>query len=162
MSGEKARRRARITETLRKEPVRSQEALREALEEHGIEVTQSALSRDLREMGVVKTPVGYALPGVFPGALGALPRFAPPMGGALKPVERALREFLLSASVAGQLVVVKTSPGRANALSIEIDGAGLSGVVGTIAGDDTIFLATASERNARTVFKHLTEMAGIH
>ncbi len=155
---DKARRRARIAEALRKEPLRSQEALREALEEHGIEVTQSALSRDLREMGVIKTPAGYALP----GSVSATPQArASAPGATAKPLGRALHEFLLSAAVAGQLLVLKTSPGKANALAVEFDGAGLPGVVGVIAGDDTIFVAAQSERASRSLLKSVCELAGL-
>lgn len=155
---DKARRRARIAEALRKEPIRSQEALREALEGHGIEVTQSALSRDLREMGVIKTPTGYALPG---SVSAAAPLAARAPGPAAKPLERALHEFLLSAEAAGQLVVLKTSAGKANALAVELDGAGLPGVVGVLAGDDTIFVAARSERVGRTLLRAIADLAGL-
>lgn len=157
---DKARRRARIVETLSHQPVRSQEALRELLERHGIEVTQGALSRDLRELGVVKTPAGYALPGAAsiqtraPAGPAALKGLGPGLG-------RAAGDFLLSAVPSGQLVVVKTSPGRAGALTAELDAAGLEGVVGTIAGDDTIFVATHSDRAARALVRRLLELAGV-
>lgn len=149
---DKSRRQARIQDALRRARVPNQEALRAMLERDGCQVTQGTLSRDLRELGVVKTPEGYALPGEVSFDSGE---------AAHRALERALQEFLVSAEAAGQLVVVRTGVGHAQSLAVAMDGAGLEEALGTIAGDDTIFIATRSERDARRVASALLKGAGL-
>ncbi len=143
----KTRRHAAIRTLIAAGEIRSQQELGQRLAREGIEVTQATLSRDLSEIGVLKGPEGYQLPGA--GA-------APPSEEAFA---RILRRELLSASVGGTLVVLKTPPGHGNALAIELDRASaagaLKGVLGSIAGDDTIFLAASSELSARRLAKEL-------
>jgi transcriptional regulator of arginine metabolism len=131
-------RRNEIVSLVRHRPVRSQDELQRLLASRGIAVTQPTLSRDLKELALVKSPAGYALPGAA----------APAANGGVDKVERLLREFGLSVDAAGTLVVVKTPPGAANAVALALDQASLEGVAGTIAGDDTIFLATRSAASA--------------
>lgn len=113
--------------------VRSQEELQRRLRRRGIAVAQPTLSRDLKALGLAKTPTGYVAP-----AAGA---FTPAEArqGAL---ERSIGEFVLSVRAAGSLVVVRTPPAGAHPLARALDEAGLPDVVGTIAGDDTVFVAT--------------------
>lgn len=153
--GGKGRRHALIAGLLRERPVRSQEDLKALLERRGVEVTQATLSRDLHEIGVVKTPEGYAMPSGAEGGVIIEPRRSGHEPG------RALREYVLDIQPAGTLVVLKTGPGRAQALSLELDQARIAGVIGTVAGDDTIFVATASEKDARALRKKFLDMAGI-
>ena len=146
---DKARRHTRIVSHLRKGSVPSQERLVELLRGVGIEVTQATLSRDLHELGVVKGPTGYMLPGQAQ---------ANQVNGDL---ERAVRSMLLAGEVGGNLAVLHTGPGQASALALEIDRASPQGVLGTIAGDDTIFVAARSGREATRLLQQFQSMAGI-
>lgn len=146
-------RRKRIRDLLAHNQVGSQEQLQQMLGRSGLEVTQATLSRDLRELGVFKGPMGYVLVDQPAGPI------ITSMATGSRELERMLSTQLLSIQASGNLIVLKTLPGHANPLAIEIDKAGLRGVMGTIAGDDTVFVATRTAKTAR-VFKHLQRMAG--
>ena len=119
--------------------VHSQEELQQRLARRGIDVAQPTLSRDLKDLGLAKTAAGYVLPGEN-GATPDVDREA----RREERLDRALREWLLDVTTAGTLVVLKTPPAAAHPVARAIDEAGLEGVAGSIAGDDTIFLATHS------------------
>jgi transcriptional regulator of arginine metabolism len=138
-AGSALRRRDEILRVIRDSAVHSQEELQQRLARRGIEVAQPTLSRDLKDLGLAKTPSGYVLPGE--GGAGADPERD---ARAREKLERALREWLLDAVAAGTLVVLKTPPAAAHHVARAIDEAGLEGMAGSIAGDDTIFLATPS------------------
>ena len=144
----KSRRHAVIRNLIAAGQIFSQQELSKLLAREGIEATQATLSRDLAELGVLKGPSGYQLPGASPTALSTEASLA-----------RALRRELVSVDVGGTLVVLKTPIGHGNALAIELDRARLEGVLGTIAGDDTVFLAARSELSARRIAKDLRELA---
>lgn len=146
---DKHRRHDRVLALLRKGGVASQEQLASLLRAEGIRVTQATLSRDLHELGVMKGPTGYILPGHE--------RPPPPNGD----LERALRTMMLGGESGGNLAVLRTGPGRASALALEIDRASLRPVLGTVAGDDTIFIATRSTRDAAKVLTTFKQLAGI-
>jgi transcriptional regulator of arginine metabolism len=129
--------------------VANQESLAALLKKRGVEVTQATLSRDLHELALVKGPNGYALPGN-----GHAPE---PRG-----LERALREFLLRADAGGNLTVLHTGPGRAPLLALEIDRASMKPILGTVAGDDTVFVATRSPREAGKLLSHFKQLAGLN
>ena len=118
---------------MREGAVRSQEEIQRRLRRRGIAVAQPTLSRDLRALGLAKTPAGY----VTPGGTAAVP--AETRQGAL---DRALGESVLSVQVAASLVVIRTPPAGAHPLARALDEAELADVVGTVAGDDTVFVAT--------------------
>jgi transcriptional regulator of arginine metabolism len=143
------RRREAIVDLLRSGTVRSQAEFQQLLRKRGIVVAQPTLSRDLRELGLAKTPRGYLAPQA------AVTRFAPASMREEK-LRRALRGFALSIRPAGLLVVVKTPPAAAHSLARALDEAELAGVVGTIAGDDTVFVATPSEKAARALARRMT------
>lgn len=148
-AGDIQRRRAEILRIVDGGPVRSQDALQAKLARRGWRVAQPTLSRDLRELGLAKTPQGYARPGAAAdAALQARDREGE--------LERALGEFLRSVTAAGSLVVLRTPPAGAHPLARALDEASLAEVVGTIAGDDTIFLATLSEEAARRLARRLS------
>ncbi len=155
--GGKSRRQSLIAGLLRERPVRSQEELKALLERRGVEVTQATLSRDMRDLGVMKSPAGYAMPGEANGVHegGAAP------AGVQAEFERTVRAYVLEVTAAGTLVVIKTGPGRAQAVSLELDRVRLEHVVGTVAGDDTIFVATPSEAAARSLRKRVAGLAGL-
>lgn len=121
----------------------TQQEIVSALEALGHEVTQATVSRDLQELGAVKVRVDgriiYALPDDVPRGRDLLAR----------DLDRNLGEFALDIQVAATLVIVRTAPGHASAVARSIDLAGSSEVVGTVAGDDTIFVATPSEAVAQ-------------
>jgi transcriptional regulator of arginine metabolism len=142
-----ARRRV-VLELVSKGGIKSQYDLQDALAERGIEVNQATLSRDIRALGLLKGKDGYELPA---NAL-------PPGGDAGLSVYAAVHAWLAFTEVAGTLLVLKTPVAGANPLAIAIDHAGWNEVVGTIAGDDTVFVATRSTADARRVEALLLEI----
>lgn len=124
-----------IADWLREQRVGSQEELVTRLERVGIAATQATVSRDLDEIGAVKLRRDGAI-------RYALPEAADP-GAAAARLDRLLAEFVLSIVAAGNLLVLRTPPGSANLVANAFDLADLPDVAGTIAGDDTIFLALA-------------------
>jgi transcriptional regulator of arginine metabolism len=141
-------RQAVILRLIGSRPVRSQEELRRLLRTQGVRVTQPTLSRDMRELGLAKTPRGYV------AAEAAVSQFAPAPTRQIK-LERTLRALALSVQAAGSLVVVRTPPAGAQPVARALDEAILHGVAGTIAGDDTVFIATPGERVARMLARRL-------
>ncbi len=115
-----------------------QSELVQTLRDHGFEVTQASVSRDLEELGIVKIKGAYSQP------------------------ERSGNAFgigLISLETAGDnLIVAKTYSGLASASTVRIDAARIEHVVGTIAGDDTIFIAVKGEKEQRAVIKRLWEL----
>jgi transcriptional regulator of arginine metabolism len=144
-------RRARLAALIAANQVWSQQELAALLRRReGITVTQATLSRDLTELGVVKGPNGYMLPGAAPATAG---------GDREAALATALRQHLVSAARGGTTVVLRTPSGHANSLAVEIDRAGLTGVLGTIAGDDTIFIAARDSDAAAALARHLERLA---
>jgi transcriptional regulator of arginine metabolism len=131
-------RHARIAELITAGPVTSQTQLARMLAESGVDVTQATLSRDLEELGAVKmrgsdgAPASYVLP----------PENAPlrPAQSAPARLTRLLGELLTSAEGSANLAVLRTPPGAAQFLASALDKVGLPGVLGTIAGDDTLMV----------------------
>jgi transcriptional regulator of arginine metabolism len=146
----KARRQSAIRELLDRHRIPDQAALRSSLASAGIRATQATLSRDLREMGVVKGPSGY--------------RLAPPAEAVAPPspreLERALKSYLISGRPAGAILVLRTGPGHANPLAVELDRSKMPECVGTVAGDDTVFVATPAPRAAARLLSRLQAIAG--
>ena len=142
-------RRQTILELIRSVTVRSQIDLQQRLRKRGIAVAQPTLSRDLRELGLAKTPRGYVAPD------DGVRHFAPARMRAAK-LDRTLRGFAISIRAAGSLVVVTTPSAAAQPVARALDEAGVPDVVGTIAGDDTVFVATPSDRAARALARRLT------
>ncbi len=144
----KSRRHAAIRSLISSGEIYSQHELGQLLTHEGIEATQATLSRDLSELGVLKGPVGYQLPG------SAVAAPAPDAS-----LARTLRRELIAISVGGTMVVLKTPQGHGNALAIELDRMRMQGVLGTIAGDDTVFLAASTPISARRIAKELRGLA---
>ncbi len=134
-NGRRGRRRRRneILTLVRERPIRSQEDLQRRLRRRGMAVAQPTLSRDLKALGLAKTAAGYVAP---PAAVFV------PAEARREALDRALGEFSLSVRAAASLVVVKTPAAGAHPLARALDEADLPDVVGTIAGDDTVFVAT--------------------
>jgi transcriptional regulator of arginine metabolism len=135
----KHERQKRILNLIRARPISTQEALRAQLERAGVPATQSSVSRDLDELGVIKHHGRYALPHANGDAT----------------------RGLLSLDVAGDtLIVARCLPGRASAVAVEIDDAAIPQIVGTLAGEDTIFIAVREQKSQRTAMKKIWELFG--
>ncbi len=134
-------RRTQILDIIKSGSVTTQSELRRLLAERGVHVTQATVSRDIEDLGLVKTREGYRVPD---GAAspGASPQ--PSLAVILKEFVRGVRE-------AGNLVVIRTYSGTAQSVAVALDNAPWPEVVGTVAGDDTIFMATPGENEARRV-----------
>jgi transcriptional regulator of arginine metabolism len=133
-------RRRRIAELLRRRTIANQQELVERLSATGEHVTQATVSRDLRALGVAKGPSGYLLP----------------ENGAASPADvEEIRLNVLSIAVAGSLVVIRTPVGHANGVGVALDRLRPAGMVGCIAGDDTVFIATAGRDAARRLRREL-------
>jgi transcriptional regulator of arginine metabolism len=144
MSSVRAERRRWIERVLSDARVVNQQELLERLRDAGVATTQATLSRDLADLGVVKGPDGWRMPDQ----------------GTMAPSELApaVRAYLLSVEVGGTLVVLRTRTGHATPLAVELDKTRLEGSLGTIAGDDTIFMAARSPANARALARRLQQM----
>jgi transcriptional regulator of arginine metabolism len=153
----KTRRLTAIRQIVAREPMHSQEELRQRLRTMGFDVTQATLSRDIKELGLMKR----AADGAYQAA-GANANAPSSSAAAAVALSRSLGEFLLGIDVAQQLVVVKTGPGQAQLLAIAIDRAQLPDVIGTLAGDDTILVVCRDPRCAaatRATLDHLASEA---
>src|ERR1051326_6744346 len=141
-AGEAVRRRDEILEIIGSTAVHSQEELQALLKKRGVKVTQPTLSRDLRELGVAKSPAGY----VVPGSMTTTSNVASftPRETREERVHRLVRDNVLSVVAAMNLVVIKTPTAAAQPVASAIDAADLEDVLGTVGGDDTIFLALAT------------------
>jgi transcriptional regulator of arginine metabolism len=143
----KSRRRQSILRLIRSYSIKNQAELQELLEEDGVAVNQATLSRDLRDLGVVKGPHGYALPSGAPAATAT--------GNGLG---QAMRQWLVEAIPAQNQVLLKTPMGGANPLALAIDGAEIGDVLGTIAGDDTVLVICANQARAKALCRKLEGM----
>jgi transcriptional regulator of arginine metabolism len=148
----KLQRQAVILELVRNERVPSQEVLRELLAERGFEVAQATLSRDLRELGLVKVPDEQG------GSVYAVPSHVTDPTPTL---ERLLPALYLGAEGVGNLLVVKTLTGGAQPVAVAIDWEEWPEVLGTIAGDDTILLILREGGGMQAVVARLEELAGM-
>lgn len=146
----KSYRQTLVLDLVDREPITSQEQLRARLNEKGIAVTQATLSRDIRDLGLVKR----AGDGAYrrPDAVGVQ---AAPAAAAPAALRRAVAEFLRRVEAVQQLVVLRTEPGQAQPLAAALDRARLAPVVGTIGGDDTILVILRSEADAQEFTRQL-------
>ena len=144
----KKQRHAAIVDLVRGQPVASQEELRALLKERGWDVTQSTLSRDLRELRLARLPTAGGSRYAFPDALAEDHRAV---------LDDLLPQFFSSCDGVGELLVLKTTPGGAQPIAEGIDGEGFADVLGTIAGENTILVicrsTAARERLERRIQK---------
>ena len=145
MTQDRRRRHLKILELISTRAIRTQEELADALAAEGWQVTQSSVSRDISALHLAKVD------GIY--------RRAPRVAGRDSDEVR-IAEGVLAAEPAGDaLVVLHTPPGEANRVGIALDRLAWPEVVGTIAGDDTIFLAVTNTRSQRAVLRRLQELA---
>lgn len=142
-------RQQRILELVEQENVRTQSGLADRLARDGIDVNQSTISRDLRELGLVKRPLpdggyGYATPDIAVHDNGRN--------------ERILREFVNAIDGSGSTAVIKTDPGNAHAVAEAIDQLDPDPVVGTVAGDNTLFVLLREDDHWRSFSDYLEEL----
>ena len=142
----KSLRQKAIVTVLEKGPVASQEDLQRALRKYGFKVGQATLSRDIRELGLIKTGQGYAQ---------ANEDFSDP---SLPPASRLVREFVLDIRVAQNLLVVKTAVGSAQPVAAALDSEEWPESIGTIAGDDTILIVCPDKKSAARLAARTQEM----
>ncbi len=142
----KAQRHHRILELIAREPMVTQEDMVKRLAQQGLRVTQATLSRDIKELGLVKTAEGY----MAPGELGEAEAPGPPL-------EHVLREFVVDIREAQNLLVVKTSPGSAQPVAAALDAENWPETVGTIAGDDTILVVSPDNRSRAALAKKIRD-----
>ena len=147
----KTYRQSAILDLVSSQAVHSQDGLRQQLAVQGIRATQATISRDIKELGLVKR----AADGAYQMVQAEAPH--PDAGG--DRVRRAVVEYLCRADRVQQLLVLKTDPGQAQPLAFAVDQAAWPEVVGTVAGDDTILVVTRTERGARVLERRLERWA---
>lgn len=146
MTADRRKRQLKILEIISTRAVRTQDELAEALQAEGWDVTQSSVSRDINALHLVKVEGAYQRPA----------RIAAPTEN---PDERRIMEGVLTVETAGDaIVVLHTPPGEANRVGVAIDRLAWSEVVGTLAGDDTIFLAVRTKAAQAAVVRQLKRL----
>jgi transcriptional regulator of arginine metabolism len=129
----KAERHTAILELINRVPAHTQHEIAAALSKRGMHATQATISRDIQELGLVRSGNGYRSSAAL------------------------LRELVLSVEVVEPMAVVKTPPGTANMVARRIDEAGLPGIAGTVAGDDTIFVVLRKPNAGRALKQLLAD-----
>jgi transcriptional regulator of arginine metabolism len=148
MSADRRKRQLKILELISTRPVRTQEELAEALSSEGWSVTQSSVSRDIAALRLVKVD----------GAYQRAARIAPE---ARHPDEQRIADGVLTVEPAGDaLVILHTPPGEANRVAVAIDRLAWGDVVGTLAGDDTIFLAVRNGKAQQRLIRSVWALTG--
>jgi transcriptional regulator of arginine metabolism len=151
----KNQRQHKITDLLRNEPVTNQGQLVELLEHEGVVATQATVSRDLDELGAVKVKMAggdavYAIPEnpadrVVPEDL----------------LKRVLSNWVVDIQSSANIVVIRTPPGSAHVVASAIDRAGMPDVLGSVAGDDTMFVVTYEGTDGKDLAARFKEIAGL-
>ena len=142
----KALRHHRILELVSSEPMVTQEEMVRRLTRQGLKVTQATLSRDIKELGLVKSADGYAAPGTIADTVPT------------PSLSHLLREFVVDVREAQNLLVLKTPPGSAQPVARAIDAESWPELVGTIAGDDTIVVISSDTKSRRQLGKRIREL----
>jgi transcriptional regulator of arginine metabolism len=148
-----AHRQELIRQLLAAGPVRSQHALQLALAERGVDVNQATISRDLAALGVMRGNRGGGPAYLLPDDVAEAPAAA-----AAARLRRLLTDLPLEIDAAPPFLVLRTTPGAANAIASSLDLARHADVVGTVAGDDTIFVACRGRAGLIRVRDYLTAL----
>ena len=150
----KTKRQRAILSLIAARPIRSQEELAHLLEQQGYEVTQATVSRDIKELGLMKVPLRNGNGQQF--------KYVEPAAGPAytSRLHRVVAELASSIKGAGNLIVLRTQPGSAMMLASAIDAADWPEVLGTIAGDDTVFVAIAKSEQLPMLTQRFLDMKG--
>lgn len=152
----KTQRQHLVMQILTESPVTNQSQLVEVLAGHGVDATQATVSRDLDELGAVKVRIpGGDLVYAIPDTTNERP--APE-----EQLRRVLSDWVVSVAVAGPLVVLRTPPGSAHVVGSALDRSGRPEVVGTVAGDDTIFIAVDDTVGAPALARWISDLVGLN
>jgi transcriptional regulator of arginine metabolism len=151
----KTQRQHRIARLLEMQGVTSQTQVVELLAAEGVLATQATVSRDLEELGAVKVRV--------PGGetVYAIPEQPKDRVAPEEHLKRAFSEWVVEVAHSGNIVVLRTPPGSAHVVASALDRSGFSGVLGTVAGDDTLFVLVSERVEARSVARKLSALAGL-
>lgn len=143
----KKARQGRIQEICRSGRIRSQEEMSSLLEKERICVTQATLSRDIRELGLVKVRGSYQISGE---------EISSPSDEVLR---RAFAQYVLRTGVSDNILMIKTSPGNAHSVAVVIDAARWPEVMGTVAGDDTVFVLLRKSSAGKKLLERIQELS---
>lgn len=144
-----------ITKLIAKHQVSNQPQLQTLLTKNGIKATQATISRDLEELGAIKVRVAGGV------SVYALPEFEPARIAPTDQLRRVLSEWVAEVTSSGTLVVVRTPPGCAHVVASALDRSAMEGLVGTVAGDDTVLCIAAEKMGGRALATRLRELAGL-
>lgn len=149
----KVRRQMKILELINSQAVETQEELAELLSRNGFDVTQATVSRDIKELRLIKVPSGqdryrYALPPELPK-------------GSIEPrLRRIFRESVISMDSSENLIVIKSLPGSAQAVGSAVDSLDWEDILGSVAGDDTILVVVKNKERVAEVLKGFEQLMG--
>ena len=148
----KNERQAKILEIIKAEPIETQEQLQQSLFDLGIHCTQATISRDIKQLHLIKEPIGQ---GKYRYAI-SIQRKRLNIADKLRTI---LRESIVNVNYAQNLVVIKTMSGLAGAAAKALDSMRIGGVLGTVAGDDTVLLVLQDTESASNLCDEIAEMA---
>lgn len=143
----------KILEAIKEQEISTQEELVEALQKAGFSVTQATISRDIKELGLVKVP----------GKSG-VSRYTVP-GEPLNPrnedrMKRLFKDAVISMDSSENLIIIKTLPGEAQGVASTVDNAGWPEIIGTVGGDDTILVVIKPKKMTHTILKKFVALTG--
>jgi transcriptional regulator of arginine metabolism len=141
--GKRIPRHAKILDLVHRRSVSSQQELARLLRREGFAATQSTLSRDIREIGLVKARGRYRLP----SEVERVPEE--------RSLRRTIRELVVRSAASGNIVMLKTPPGNAHSLGVVLDASEWPEVLGSVAGDDTVFLLLSNPRVGKRVMRRI-------
>ncbi|WP_066637534.1 arginine repressor [Desulfolucanica intricata] len=150
----KSRRLKAILDIVSQQVVETQEELVNALQEAGFTVTQATISRDIKELGLIKMPGENGVPRYF------VPSKEPLTVRNNERLKRLLRDSVVKIDASENLIIIKTLPGEAQGVASALDHSGWSEVIGTVGGDDTILVVVKPKKATQTVIDRLEDIAG--
>ncbi len=151
----KSRRQHLVGRLLEEHAVTNQPQLVELLATQGIEATQATVSRDLEELGAVKVRLPGSSQPVY-----AIAELAQAPAAPIEHLRRVLGEWVVDLASSGNLVVIRTPPGSAHVVASALDRSRVDGVLGTVAGDDTVLVIADETTGGETLGKQLSELSG--
>ncbi|MEY3615587.1 MAG: arginine repressor [Actinomycetota bacterium] len=151
----KVQRQQTIARIIAEHDVTSQPLLLELLEQEGIDATQATVSRDLEDLGAVKVRVRKGETAY------AIPDFAPDRIAPQDQLRRVLSEWVAEVEYSAPMVVVRTPPGCAHVVASALDRSRLKGIIGTVAGDDTLLCVADANYGAKRLASDLRKLAGL-